>query len=52
MPMVRVLRNGIIQIPNEIREEVGIEEGDYIDMEINGKDTITIHTKELGIFEH
>jgi len=47
MPMVRVLRNGIIQIPNEIREEVGIEEGDYIDMEINGKDTITIHTKEL-----
>jgi AbrB family looped-hinge helix DNA binding protein len=29
MPMVRVLRNGVIQIPKEIREQVGIEEGDY-----------------------
>jgi len=47
MPMVRVLRDGVIQIPMEIREEVGIEEGDYIDMKINGKDTITIHIKDL-----
>jgi AbrB family looped-hinge helix DNA binding protein len=47
MPMVRVLRNGVIQIPKEVREEVGIEEGDYIDMKINGKDTITIHIKDL-----
>jgi AbrB family looped-hinge helix DNA binding protein len=47
MPMVRVLRNGVIQIPKEVREEVGIEEGDYIDMKINGKDTITLHLKDL-----
>ena len=45
--MVRVLRNGVIQIPMEIREEVGIAEGDYIDMKINGKDTISLHLKDL-----
>ncbi len=47
MPMVQVLRDGVIQIPKEIREEVGIEEGDYIDIEINGEDTITLHIKGL-----
>ena len=46
MPIVQVLRNGIIQIPKEILQEVGLEEGDYIDMEINGKDTITLHIKD------
>jgi len=29
MLMVQVLRNGVIEIPKEIREEMGIEEGDY-----------------------
>jgi len=44
--MVRVLRNGVINIPKEIREEVGIEEGDYIEMKINGQNTITLHIKD------
>ena len=32
MPMIQVLRDGLIKIPEEIREEVGIEEGDYIEV--------------------
>lgn len=47
MPIVQVLRNGVIQIPKEIREKVGIEEGDYVDVEVNGEDTIILHIKEL-----
>ena len=47
MPMVQVLRDGVIQIPEEIREEVGIEEGDYVDIEINSANTITLHIKDL-----
>lgn len=36
MPWAKVLRSGQITFPKEIREKLGIKEGDIVDFEIQG----------------
>src|SRR3990172_8646370 len=33
MPFVKVVRNGQVTIPKEIREKLGIKEGDFLEVE-------------------
>lgn len=33
MPLVKVVRNGQVTIPKEIREKLGIKEGDFLEVE-------------------
>jgi AbrB family looped-hinge helix DNA binding protein len=33
MPLVKVVRNGQVTIPKEIREKLGIKEGDFLEIE-------------------
>lgn len=37
MPLVKVIRNGQITIPKELRMRLGIEEGDLLEVELSGK---------------
>jgi AbrB family looped-hinge helix DNA binding protein len=40
MPFVKVLRQGVITIPKEIRESLDIDEGQILEAEIAGKGLI------------
>jgi AbrB family looped-hinge helix DNA binding protein len=42
MPLARVLPRGQITIPQEIREAVGLESGDTVQVRVTGPDTIQI----------
>ena len=37
MPLVKVIRHGQITLPADFREELDIEEGDYLEADIEGK---------------
>jgi len=37
MPLVKVVRNGQVTIPKEIREKLGIKEGDFLEVEPTGQ---------------
>ena len=42
MPLTKVTRNGQITIPSELRRQVGIEEGDLIELEVVGDHLILV----------
>jgi len=44
MPLVKVIRNGQITIPKELRAALGIEEGDLLEVKLN-KGGMTIKPK-------
>jgi AbrB family looped-hinge helix DNA binding protein len=46
MPLTKVTRNGQVTIPAEMRREVGIEEGDLIELQVVG-DHLTLVPKKL-----
>ena len=46
MPLVKVIRHGQITLPAEFREELDIEEGDYLEAELEGK-AIVLRPKVL-----
>ena len=46
MPRIRVGRRGVIVIPKDIREKLGIEEGMTLDLEVDN-DKIIIHVRDL-----
>ena len=37
MPLVKVIRHGQITLPADLREKLDIEEGDYLEAELEGK---------------
>lgn len=45
MPLTKVTRNGQITIPSELRRQVGIEEGDLIELEAVGDHLILVPKK-------
>ena len=46
MPLVKVIRHGQITLPAGFREELDIEEGDYLEAELEGK-SIVLRPKVL-----
>jgi len=44
MPLVKVIRHGQITLPADLREELDIKEGDYLEADIEGR-TITLRPK-------
>ena len=46
MPLVKVIRHGQITLPADLREELDIKEGDYLEAELEGK-TIVLRPKVL-----
>jgi AbrB family looped-hinge helix DNA binding protein len=40
MPLVKVIRNGQITIPKELRAILGIREGDYLEIQLNGRNMV------------
>jgi AbrB family looped-hinge helix DNA binding protein len=46
MPVVKVTRNSQITIPKEIRDRIGIKEGDRVDISIEG-DKVVVRKVEL-----
>jgi len=46
MPLVKVIRHGQITLPVELREELDIREGDYLEAELEGK-AIVLRPKVL-----
>ncbi len=46
MPKIRVGKQGIIVIPKEVREKLGIEEGMVLDLEVDD-DKIIIRVRDL-----
>jgi AbrB family looped-hinge helix DNA binding protein len=40
MPLVKVIRNGQITIPKELRAVLGIKEGDFLDINIEGRNMV------------
>jgi AbrB family looped-hinge helix DNA binding protein len=45
MPLTKVTRNGQVTIPAEMRREVGIEEGDLIELQVVGDHLILVPKK-------
>jgi AbrB family looped-hinge helix DNA binding protein len=45
MPLTKVTRNGQVTIPSELRRQVGIEEGDLIELEAVGDHLILVPKK-------
>lgn len=45
MPLTKVTRNGQVTIPAEMRREVGIEEGDLIELQVAGDHLILVPKK-------
>lgn len=45
MPLTRVTRNGQVTIPSELRRQIGIEEGDLIELEAVGDHLILVPKK-------
>ena len=46
MPLVKVIRHGQITLPADLREELDIKEGDYLEAEREGR-TIVLRPKVL-----
>ncbi len=46
MPRVRVGKRGVIVIPKSIREKLGIEEGMFLELEVEG-DKIILRVRDL-----
>lgn len=46
MPLVKVIRHGQITLPADFREELDIEEGDYLEAELSGR-SIVLRPKML-----
>jgi AbrB family looped-hinge helix DNA binding protein len=46
MPLVKVIRHGQITLPADLREELDIKEGDYLEAELEGR-TIVLRPKVL-----
>jgi len=46
LPRVRVGKRGVIVIPKEIRERLGIEEGMFLELGVEG-DKIVLKTRDL-----
>jgi AbrB family looped-hinge helix DNA binding protein len=46
MPLVKVIRHGQITLPADLREELDIKEGDYLEAELEGK-TIVLRPNVL-----
>jgi AbrB family looped-hinge helix DNA binding protein len=45
MPLTKVTRNGQVTIPSELRRQVGIEEGDLIELQAVGDHLILVPKK-------
>lgn len=45
MPLTKVTRNGQITIPSELRRQVGIEEGDLVELEAVGDHLVLVPKK-------
>ena len=45
MPLTKVTRNGQVTIPSELRRQIGIEEGDLIELEAVGDHLILVPKK-------
>ena len=46
MPLVKVIRHGQITLPADLREELDIKEGDYLEAELEGR-TIVLRPNVL-----
>ena len=40
MPLVKVIRNGQITIPKELRSVLGIQEGDFLEINLKGRNMV------------
>lgn len=45
--VVKVVRNGQITLPKEVRRVLGIEEGDFLEVTLNSDDQIRIKPKAI-----
>ncbi len=46
MRSIRIGRRGVIVIPKDVREELGLEEGDVLELRVEG-DTIILRRRDL-----
>ncbi|HZQ10756.1 MAG TPA: AbrB/MazE/SpoVT family DNA-binding domain-containing protein [Anaerolineae bacterium] len=48
MSLVKVTRNGRVTIPSELRRQIGIEEGDLVELEVVGDHLVLVPKKLIN----